>query len=58
MSLDKCDRYPAMEPLGVRGRKSYVVAARGAAKRKENQRGTRGETNPQTNNQRSQMRSR
>ena len=54
MSLDKCDRYPAMEPLGVRGRKSYVVAARGAAKRKENQRGTREETN----NQRSQMRSR
>ena len=33
--------------LGYRGRKTYLAAA----KREENQRETRGETNPQTNNQ-------
>ena len=36
--LDKCDAYTAKETLGYRGRKSYVSAARGAAKIEEKQR--------------------
>ena len=49
MRLDKCDTYTAKETLGYRGRKLYVSAARGAAKRKENKKGTEEETNLQTN---------
>ena len=52
MRLDKCDAYTAKETLGSRRRKTYVSAT----KRKENQRGSRGETNPQSNNQNSLMR--
>ena len=35
MRLDKCGAYTAKETLGYMGRKSYVSAARGAAKREE-----------------------
>ena len=40
------------------GRKMYVAATRGPAKIEENQIGTRGETNLQTNDQSSPMRRR
>ena len=56
--FDKCDAYTAKEILGYRGRKLYMAVARGAAKTEENQRGTRGETNQQKNNQSSLMRRR
>ena len=49
MRLDKCNAYTAKETLGYRGRKSYVSAAREAAKREEKQRETDIETNLQTN---------
>ena len=58
MILDKSDAYSAKETLRYSGRKSYLAAARGVAKREENQRRTRRETNPQTNNQSSPMRRR
>ena len=35
MGLDKCDAYTEKEILGYRGRKSYVSAAREAAKREK-----------------------
>ena len=35
MKLNKCDMYTAKKKLGYRGRKSYVLAARGAAKREK-----------------------
>ena len=52
MRLDKCDACTAKKTLGCR-EKSYLAAARGAAKREENQRGTR-----ETNNQSSPIRRR
>ena len=49
MRLDKCDAYTAKETLCYRGRKSYVSAARAAAKREKKQRGTEKETNLKLN---------
>ena len=48
MISDKCDAYTAKKILGYKGRKSYVSAARGLAKREEKQRGIEEETNLQT----------
>ena len=45
MRLDKCDEYTAKENLGYRGRKTYVAAGKGPAKREENLRVTRREKN-------------
>ena len=39
MRLDKCDAYTAKETLGYKGRKTYVAAVRGAAKREETREG-------------------
>ena len=44
MRLDKCNAYTAKETLGYRERKSYMSAARVAAKREEKQRETEEET--------------
>ena len=51
MKLNKCDAYTVKETQWYKGRKTYVATVRGLAKREENQRGKRRETNPQTNNQ-------
>ena len=47
---NKMRLYTTKETLGYKGRKTYVAATEEPAKREENQRGTSGETNPQTNN--------
>ena len=54
MRLDKCDANTAKETVGYRWRKKYVTTA----KRDKNQRGTKGKTNPQINNQSFPMRRR
>ena len=49
MRLDKCNAYTAKETLGYRERKSYMSAARVAAKREEKQRETEEETSLKIN---------
>ena len=49
IKLEKCDAYTAKKIIGYRGRKSYVSATRGVAKREEKQRRTGEETILQIN---------
>ena len=58
MRHNKIDEYAAKETLGYLEGKSYISAARGAAKREENQRGIKREAKTQTKNQCSQRRRR